>query len=241
MIKVPGTEEGLPAIRRLISEGINVNVTLLFSLQRYEEVVNAFLIGLEDRQACGLPIDHLTSVASFFLSRIDTKVDAQLDKIIQAGGSQAELARELKGQTAIASAKVAYQIYKRIIANARWQKLAAQGARPQRLLWASTSTKNPEYNDVKYVEPLIGPDTINTLPPETLDAYRDHGQPANRLEENAEDSRRHLEQLRNVNIDLDEITRQLVEEGIEKFQQPFDKLIATIEVKSKQSGGIITR
>jgi transaldolase len=234
MIKVPATEEGLQAIRRLLSEGINVNVTLLFSLKRYEEVAHAFEQGLEDRSACGMPIDHVSSVASFFLSRIDTKIDAQLDEIIKAGGSQADLATQLKGQTAIASAKVAYQIYKRLTAEPRWQKLASKRAHPQRLLWASTSAKNPEYSDVKYVEPLIGPDTVNTLPPETLDAYRDHGQPANRLEDDAEISRQYLEQLETVNINLDDVTSQLVDEGIDKFVKPFDQLIEAIEKKTNE-------
>ncbi len=181
-IKVPATAEGLPAITRLISEGINVNVTLLFGLPRYEQVAEAYLAGLEQRLAKGAPVQGVASVASFFLSRIDVLLDPELDRLAKAGGPLAATAKQLKGQAAIASAKIAYTMYKRIYGTDRFKNLAARGARTQRLLWASTSTKNPDYPDVKYVEPLIGPDTVNTLPPETLEAYRDHGNPASRLE-----------------------------------------------------------
>src|SRR5664279_875198 len=189
LIKVPATAEGLPAIRQLISEGISVNVTLLFGLPRYRQVVEAYLAGIEARIAQGKPVKYIASVASFFLSRIDALVDPQLEKLIAQGGKEADIAKKARGQVAIASAKTAYQIYKNIFGNDRFRKLAAQGASVQRLLWASTSTKNPDYSDVKYVEALIGPDTVNTAPMETIDAYRDHGQPKARLEQDIQEAR----------------------------------------------------
>uniref|UniRef100_A0A7C3UXG7 Transaldolase n=1 Tax=Desulfobacca acetoxidans TaxID=60893 RepID=A0A7C3UXG7_9BACT len=231
LIKVPGTQEGLPAITRLLSEGINVNVTLLFGLPRYEKVAEAYLAGLEARLAQGGSLKQVASVASFFLSRIDVLVDPLLEKIAAAGGPQAKAAWDLRGKVAIACAKLAYGIYQRIFASARFQALAAQGARPQRVLWASTSTKNPEYSDVKYVEPLIGPDTINTLPPETLEAYREHGDPAARLEEGADRAAAVLQRLAELHLDLNQITQQLEDEGIEKFIKPYDSLLKTLEAK----------
>ena len=239
LIKVPATQEGLPAIRQLISEGINVNVTLLFGLPRYREVAEAYIAGLEARAAQGQPLNRVASVASFFLSRIDVLLDPRLEKLAAAGGPQAQAAKDLIGQVAIASAKVAYRIYQEIFGSARFQKLAAQGARPQRLLWASTSTKNPAYPDVKYVEPLIGPDTVNTLPPETLEAYRDHGDPAARLTEEVDQAASELQRLPELGIDLDQATQQLEDEGVEKFNQPFDSLMATLEAKRREalSGG----
>ena len=230
-IKVPATKEGLPAIRQLISEGINVNVTLLFGLPRYEEVAEAYLAGLEDRLAQNKPLNRIASVASFFLSRIDILVDARLEKIMAAAGPQAAAARNLRGTVAIASAKIAYNIYKRIFGGERFQELASQGARTQRLLWASTSTKNPEYSDVKYVEALIGPDTVNTLPMETLNAYRDHGNPGARLEVGLDFAAGVLQRLPELAIDLNQVTQELEDEGIEKFNQPFDSLMCSLEGK----------
>ncbi|MHB8629823.1 MAG: transaldolase [Aggregatilineales bacterium] len=227
-IKVPATSEGIPAIRQLISEAINVNITLLFGLPRYRQVAEAYVAGLEARVAQGKSIKRIASVASFFLSRIDVLIDPTLEKIIAQGGTQAELAKQLHGQVAIASAKVAYQIYKEVFESERFKKLAAQGAGVQRLLWASTSTKNPAYSDVKYVEAIIGPDTINTLPIETLDAYRDHGKPEARLEQDAEHAAWILQQLPALGIDLDKITQQLENEGAEKFNKPFDKLMDSL-------------
>ena len=180
-IKVPATTEGLSAIQELTSEGINVNVTLLFGLPRYRQVADAYLAGLAARLAHGKPVNHVVSVASFFVSRIDSLVDSLLSKIIAQGGEKTDLAKTLRGQAAIASAKVAYQIYREIFGSDRFKTLADQGARVQRLLWASTSTKNPDDSDVKYMEALIGPDTVNTAPLKTLDAYRDHGDPKARL------------------------------------------------------------
>ncbi len=228
MIKVPGTRAGLPAIRRLIGEGINVNITLLFGLPRYREVVEAYLAGLEDRAAQGGALGGVASVASFFLSRIDVLLDPDLEKIIAAGGEQAGLARSVHGQTAIASAKLAYSICREIFEAPRFQTLSSRGARTQRLLWASTSTKNPAYSDVKYVEPLIGPDTINTLPIETITAYHDHGQPANSLSQGLSEAQSVFERLGQLGIDIDHITRQLEDEGVEKFDQAFDRLMETI-------------
>jgi len=237
-IKVPATKEGLPAIRQLISEGINVNVTLLFGLPRYREVAAAYIAGLEQRAAAGKPLDRLCSVASFFLSRIDVLLDPQLEKIVESGGAKADQARRLRGQIAIASAKQAYQIYKEIFKGPHFRPLAQQGARPQRVLWASTGTKNPDYSDVKYVEALIGPETVNTLPMETIDAFRDHGSPAPRLEEDLEKAGDMFKKLRELDIDIDAQTRQLEEEGIRKFNEPYDSLMQTLGKKRGQITGI---
>ena len=233
LIKVPATLEGLPAITQLISEGINVNVTLLFGLPRYEEVAEAYIAGLEARVAKGGDLKGVASVASFFLSRIDVLVDPMLERMMAAGGDQATAAQNVRGEVAIASAKMAYQIYKRLFGGERFQALSAKGARPQRVLWASTSTKNPDYADTKYVEPLIGPDTVNTLPLETLDAYRDHGDPSPRLEEGVDVAASILQRLPELHIDLDQVTQQLEDEGIEKFNKPFDSLMGTLQDKSR--------
>jgi len=182
-IKVPATSDGLPAIHQLISEGINVNVTLLFGLPRYRQVAEAYIAGLEARAAQGKPVKHIASVASFFLSRIDTVVDQLVEKFLEQSDKKTEIVKKMRGQVAISTARVAYQIYKDIFGSSRFKKLADKGARVQRLLWASTSTKNPDYSDVKYIEPLIGPDTVNTVPLETIDAYRDHGDPKSRIEQ----------------------------------------------------------
>ena len=234
-IKVPATVEGLPAIRQLISDGIHVNVTLLFGLPRYEEVADSYISGLEERAATGKPINKVTSVASFFLSRIDVLVDALLEKIVAAGGREAGIAAGLRGQVAIASAKVAYSMYGKIFAGERFQRLAAKGAAPQRVLWASTSTKNPDYSDLKYIEPLIGPATINTMPVETINAYRDHGDPASRLEEGVKEAVEVLAHLADLHIDIDEVTQQLEDEGVEKFNKPFDNLMSALEAKRRSA------
>lgn len=225
MIKIPGTKEGLPAIQTCIAEGLNINVTLLFGLERYEAVTEAYITGLEERAAAGKPIEYVSSVASFFLSRIDVLVDPMLKE---------KGLDNLKGEVAIASAKKAYEIYKRVFSGDRWQKLADKGAKPQRLLWASTGSKDPAFSDVKYVEALIGPDTVDTIPMETLVAFRDHGNAANTLEQGLDEATATLEQIKTAGIDLAKITQQLEDEGIEKFNQPYDKLLAAIE-KQKQS------
>lgn len=232
MIKVPGTKEGLPAIQQLITEGINVNVTLLFGLPRYREVAEAYLAGLEARAAQGKPLDHIHSVASFFLSRIDVLVDPLLEIVISKNDDKSIFAEKIHGQVAIASAKVAYQIYKTMIVSKRFKALAQKGAHSQRLLWASTSTKNPTYSDIKYVEALIGRETINTVPMETLDAYRDHGNPKLLLEEDIDNANRVFQQLAMLGIDIDKVTEQLLTEGVDKFKQAFDTLLAAIKDKS---------
>lgn len=231
-IKVPATREGLPAIQQLIREGINVNVTLLFGLPRYREVAEACLAGWKGRAADGHTLGDVVSVASFFLSRIDVLIDARLDQIVQAGGGQTDLAKKLRGQTAIACAKIAYRMFREIFEGPQFAALAAQDARPQRLLWASTSTKDPAYSDIKYVEALIGPNTVNTLPRETFEAYRDHGDPALRLPEGLDDARETLAGLPQLGIDLDEATQQLEDDGIRKFQEPFDRLIEGLRAKA---------
>lgn len=231
MIKVPATREGLPAIRQLTGEGINVNITLLFGLPRYREVVEAYVTGLDILAAKGQPLEGVASVASFFLSRIDVKIDPMLEKIAAGAGRRVAIAARLQGQIAIASAKAAYQIYHDLFGSARFKRLASQGARPQRLLWASTSTKNPAYSDVKYVEALIGADTINTVPIETLDAYRDHGHPEKTLDRDVAAAQRALRDLAAVGIDLDGVTQQLEDEGVAAFIAAFDRLMAALKEK----------
>jgi transaldolase len=229
LIKVPATKEGLVAIKQLISEGINVNVTLLFGIPRYQEVVEAYLSGLEERVAQGKPVENIASVASFFLSRIDALIDPLLEKILVENNEKSKLAKQLHGQCAIDSAKIAYQISKEIYSSERFKKLAAKGARAQRLLWASTSTKNPDYSDIKYVEAVIAPDTVNTLPMETLDDYRDHGDPQVRIEQDIDDSETAFKKLSELHIDIDNLTQQLEDEGVDKFSEAYDKLIATLK------------
>jgi transaldolase len=228
-IKVPATKPGLKAIKQLISEGISVNVTLLFGIPRYRDVVEAYLSGLEARLAAGKPIERIASVASFFLSRIDTLVDPQLEQLIAAGGPQAALAKKALGEVAIASAKSAYHFYKEIFSSERFRKLASKGAWTQRLLWASTGTKNPAYSDVKYIEALIGPETVNTVPVETMDAYRDHGDPQARLELGTAEALEVMRSLPDLGIKIDDVTQQLEDDGIEKFNKPFDQLIAALK------------
>jgi transaldolase/glucose-6-phosphate isomerase len=233
MVKVPATPEGLPAIEALIGEGISINITLLFSRAVYLEVAEAYIAGLEKYVAGGGDPSHVASVASFFVSRIDSVVDKQLDdKIARANDpSEKERLAALKGKVAIANAKIAYQDYKRLFSGPRWDKLAAKGARPQRMLWASTGTKNKDYSDVLYVEELIGPDTINTVPPATLDAFRDHGKPRDSLEENIDDARRVLEELERSGISLDAITEELVKDGVKLFADAADKLYGAVAHK----------
>ena len=231
LIKVPGTREGLPVIRQLVGEGINVSITLLFGLPRYREVVEAYLDGLEILVAHGKPLTRVRSVASFFLSQIDTLIDPILEKKRLEGGPGAEVAAGLHGQVAIASAKAAYQIYKEYFGGERYRKLAKMGARSQHVVWASTGTQNPEYSDVKYIEPLSGCETINTMPYETLDAYRQHGKPAATVEEGVQEAYRVLEALPQVGIDLDALTQQLEEDGVAKFNQAFDQLMAALKAK----------
>lgn len=231
LIKVPGTKEGLLAIKQLISDGINVNVTLLFGLDRYRQVADAYIIGLEDRLAKGLPVNNISSVASFFISRIDGLIDPMLEEIIKQDDDRQPIAKDLLGQVAIANAKAAYQIYKEIFTSKRFDKLAKLGAHPQRLLWASTSTKNKNYNDLKYIEALIGPETVNTITLETLEAYRDHGNPKSLLEDNPDHAKKILTELQSIGINLNQVTQQLENEGVKKFSNSLDSLIKSIEKK----------
>ena len=238
MIKIPGTPEGLPAVEQAISEGINVNITLLFAVESYVQAAWAYIRGLEKRAAAGKDVSKIASVASFFLSRIDTKVDNRIDgklKDIDRSEKEAKL-RAVKGKVAIANAKIAYQKYKEIIEGDRWKALAEKGAPVQRLLWASTSTKNPEYSDVMYVDELVGPNTVNTLPPQTIEACADHCHPASRIETDVEAAYKLLESLKDPDIDinLDQVMDELLEEGIDKFVKPFESLMSSLEAKIKQ-------
>jgi transaldolase len=231
MIKVPATREGLPAIQQLTGEGININITLLFGLPRYREVTDAYIGGLEDLAGRGGSLRQIASVASFFLSRIDTLIDPVLEKIEQAGGPNGEIAARLHGQVAIASAKVAYQMYKEIFSSDRFRRLAEKGARKQKLLWASTSTKNPSYSDTKYIDPLIGLDTINTLPTETLSIYREHGKAELTLEQGISEAYQVLRDLETIGIDIDEVTQKLEDQGVEKFSKSLSGLLASLREK----------
>ncbi len=228
MIKVPGTPEGISAVETLISEGINVNVTLLFSRELYAKAAWAYVAGLEKRKALGHDVSRMASVASFFVSRIDTLADAKLAEIAKAGGSRGQSAGKLLGKAAIANAKLAYVLYKGIIADPRWRALAAQGAKPQRLLWASTSTKNPQYRDVLYVEELIGQDTVNTVPPATLDAFRDHGRAEPTLERGIDEARAQLAAIEDAGVLLASITDEVLAQGVKLFAEAFDKLLAAV-------------
>jgi transaldolase / glucose-6-phosphate isomerase len=238
MIKVPGTSEGLPAIRQLIGEGININVTLLFAQEVYEKVAEAYVAGLEDLAAHGGNLKKMASVASFFISRIDTLVDSKLNDKLKATteAKQQALLKSLLGKVAIANGKLTYQRYQRIFSGPRWQALAAKGAQTQRVLWASTSTKNPNYRDVIYVEELIGPDTVNTMPPATIDAFRDHGRLRNSLTEDVPGAAKVMDDLARAGISMKEVTDKLTEDGVKLFADAFDKLLAAVE-KNTQSKG----
>jgi transaldolase len=236
MIKVPGTPAGIPVFQQLISEGINVNVTLLFAQDVYERVAEAYIAGLEDLAKRGGDVSRVASVASFFVSRIDTLIDAQIaDRMKTAKPADQPVLRSLEGKVAIANAKLAYQSYKEIFSGARWQALAKRGAQTQRVLWASTSTKNPAFRDVLYVEELIGPDTVDTIPPATYDAFRDHGHPRASLEENLDQARATMETLSRVGISMKAATDQLTEEGVKLFAEAFEKLLAAVDKRAKKA------
>ncbi|HEV2383213.1 MAG TPA: transaldolase [Terriglobia bacterium] len=230
MIKIPGTTEGLPAIRQTLGEGINVNITLLFAQQRYEEVAEAFIAGLEDYAAKGGDLGRMASVASFFVSRIDTLVDSMVEQKLQRGGEGVDraLLESIAGKVAIANARLTYQKYKEIVFTPRWKALEAQGARTQRLLWASTSTKNPKYRDVMYVEELIGPDTVNTIPTNTLEAFRDHGEARLSLDEDLKGAAQTMASLAKAGISMKEVTDKLVVDGVRLFSEAFDKLLSSV-------------
>ena len=229
MVKIPATPEGIPAIRRAIAVGINVNITLIFSLARYSQVIEAYLSGLEDRLTAGLPVESLSSVASFFVSRVDTKIDPQLEAIMQQGAPGHERAKDLLGKAAIANTRLAYALFKRIFDTPRFTKMAGLGARLQRPLWASTSTKNPAYPDLLYVENLIAPHTVNTVPPQTLAGFIDHGKAALTLEGHEEDARRVVQALESLGILMDKVTQELEDEGVKAFSEAFTSLLKTID------------
>lgn len=228
MIKIPGTREGLKAIVEALTRGINVNVTLLFSVERYRQVMDAYLTALEARLEAGLPLDRVASVASFFVSRVDTLVDQRLEQI----GTPEALA--LRGQIAVANAKMAYQAFKEVFSGQRFNRLAAYGARVQRPLWASTSTKNPAYSDVKYVDELIGPNTVNTVPPHTLEAFADHGQPRLTLEAGLEEAAAALEALPALGIDLAQVTDELERQGVQTFVDAYHALLTAVDAQVAQ-------
>ena len=236
MIKIPGTKAGLPAVEQVISEGINVNVTLLFSVDSYIETAWAYIRGLEKRAEQGEDISKISSVASFFLSRIDSNIDKKIDDKLKKGVDRIEKEVELravKGKIAIANAKIAYQEYKKIVQSDRWKALSAKNANVQRLLWASTSTKDPSYSDVMYVDELVGPNTVNTLPPNTIEACADHCDPASRVETGVEEAYQLIESLKDPDIDinLDQVMEELLVEAIDKFVQPFQSLMSSLEEK----------
>jgi transaldolase len=239
MIKVPGTDEGLPAIESLIAEGINVNVTLLFSLAGYERVMDAYLRGLEKRQRAGGDLRHVASVASFFISRVDTAVDARLTSRVEAAGSpqEEERLRSMLGRAAVANAKLAYERFQEIFGGERFAGLRAAGAQVQRPLWASTSTKNPSYRDVVYVEELIGPDTVNTMPLATVEAFADHGEARRTVDVGMDAVRADLAALEEAGIDLDEVTRTLQVEGVEAFATSFRSLLGSVADKLARVAG----
>ena len=232
MIKVPATREGVVAFEKLVAQGINVNVTLLFSVERYKEVTEAYIAGLEDRLRRGQPIDRIASVASFFVSRVDSAVDKLLDeRLAQADGPARETLLGLQGKIAIANAKLAYEWYQHLFESARFANLKAAGAVPQRLLWASTGTKNPNYSDVLYIDTLIGPNTVNTVPPATYAAYKAHGRPQTTLLAGWDEAHAQVAALKAAGVDLGAVTQQLEDEGVKSFAKSFDNLLAAIATK----------
>jgi len=232
-VKIPATKEGIPSIEQMLYEGHSINITLIFGLDYYRKVAEAYVNAMERRLAEGRDLHGVTSVASFFVSRVDTKVDKQLDGLVQQGKLSEADASKLKGQAANANAKLAYQVYKEIFKSERFRRLEKEGARPQRCLWASTSTKNPAYPDTLYVEDLVGPDTVNTMPRNTLEAYRDHGRPALRIEDGVDEARALMSQLEEVGIDMQKVTDELIDEGVKAFADAFDKLLGEIKHKAE--------
>jgi len=238
MIKIPGTAEGIPAIRQAISEGININVTLLFAQEVYEKVAEQYIAGLEELAARGGNLSKMAGVASFFISRIDTLIDSLLNEKLKSTSdpNQQALFKSLLGKVAIANGKLTYQAYERIFSGPRWEKLAIQGAQTQRVLWASTSTKNPNYRDVIYVEELIGPDTVNTMPPATIDAFRDHGGVRRSLTEDIPGAQKTMDDLAKAGISMKEVTDKLTVDGVKLFSDAFEKLLTAVERSTVQKG-----
>jgi transaldolase len=241
MVKVPGTLEGARAVRRLIADGVNVNITLLFSVEAHRRVIEAYLAALEHRVDAGQPIDMIASVASFFVSRVDSEVDKRLDAKIAADPGERAALEPLKGKAAIANARLAYRLFRSMFSGPRWEALAAQGARLQRPLWASTSTKNPEYRDVLYVEELIGPDTVNTMTPSTIDAFRHHGEVRRTVDIGLDEAERTIAALAASGVPLPEVTDKLLADGLASFQKSFDTLIAGLERKERALGRELVR
>ena len=238
MVKIPGTVEGSPVVAEMTAEGININITLLFSIASYERVAWAYIEGLEKRLASGEPIDHVASVASFFVSRVDTLVDKKLDEKAAADPNNAAKYEALKGKIAVANAKLAYARYQEIFSGDRFLKLKAEGAKPQRPLWASTGTKNPAYSDTLYVDTLIGPDTVNTMPEKTIAAFLDHGTVKRTVDTDVDLARQQMKQLAELGIDIDAVTHQLEEDGIASFIKSFESLLAGVEAKRSQLAGV---
>ena len=230
MVKIPGTAEGIPAIRRCVAEGLNINITLLFSVDRYREVMEAYLSALEERQRAGESLAAVRSVASFFVSRVDTNVDKKLDALAKKGDGRA---KALRSRLAIANARVAYEAFEQVFSAPRWKALEHAGARVQRPLWASTSTKDPSLPDLYYVEALVAPQSVDTMPPETLDAYRDHGEPRVRVRDGRDEARADFDSLRALGISFEEVTAELENEGVQKFSDSFDSLMKTISEKQR--------
>ena len=235
-VKVPGTVEGAKAVRKLTANGVNVNITLLFSLEAYERVIEAYMAGLEDRVEQGKDIRSIHSVASFFVSRVDTETDKRLDAAIKSGAKDQQVLESLKGKAAIANAKLAYRLYQNSIASSRWKALAAKGATVQRPLWASTSTKNPAYRDVMYVEELIGPDTVNTMPPQTIDAFRDHGVVKRTVDADVDQAQQTIDTLEQHGITMRGVTDKLLVDGVASFQKSFETLLAGLQKKTRALG-----
>ena len=240
MIKVPGTAAGAAAARRLLADGINVNITLLFSVQAYAAVIESYIAALEERAKRGLPLSAIASVASFFVSRVDTEAEKRLDAIVGADPSRAEEAKAFRGRVAVANAKLAYALFREKFAGARWEALASLGARVQRPLWASTSAKNPAYRDVVYVEDLIGPDTVNTMPPATITAFADHGITKRTVDTHIDDERALIAKLEAFGIPLGHITDTLLREGLASFEKSFDTLISGLEAKRRTLGATVS-
>jgi transaldolase len=238
MIKIPGTPEGIPAVETCLSEGINVNITLLFSVESYRQVAEAYVRALESRLAHGLPVHGIASVASFFVSRVDTMADERLTSLAEAASTPERRAEvlDLRGKLGVANAKLAYQVYLEVKSSERWQRLSQAGARPQRCLWASTSTKNPAYSDILYVDELIGPETVNTMPEDTIRAFAGHGNPRETLTTRVEEARALMTRLREAGLDVEAVTRDLQVEGVDKFAKSYDDAIKAIKDRSQSVG-----
>ncbi|HEY5219748.1 MAG TPA: transaldolase [Gemmatimonadaceae bacterium] len=236
MIKVPGTLAGAKAVRQLISDGLNINITLLFAIAAHDRVIDAYMAGLEDRVAAGKAINGIASVASFFVSRVDTEIDQRLESMAQAHPATGARFKPLEGTAAVANAKLAYALFRERFGTRRWQTLASKGARVQRPLWASTSTKNPAYRDVMYVEDLIGPDTVNTMPPATIEAFRDHGNTKRTVDEGVDVARQEIGAIEAAGISMRDVTDKLLADGLASFGKSYDSLIAGLAKKSQQLG-----